>query len=410
MWHAHSLRSKWILKLSDEFLRMSSRLWCSGHDCSHRHPVVPLILVMVGRNPLKPKLKLTVKAKKSQLVKAATTANFKKDPPTQSTLAPALLKSSVNLNTSVIDNIISSFITDEVLVSVAMKKAAENLKRVDFVRLDNMKNSWAKLIRYLEIVLTTPLFTYLEDTVTEAVLKEWLNLRSSEFEVLSWEMRAWLKVSKLWMMLAYKWVLNLSFKILSLQPSDIEQNELNKVLTYAMIIHVMMCLIQTWLDVYHESADSAQEHQKVEMYVRYDWFRAFNILRAYYWDNTSVWFLPGQGCRLVNTVISLCWSQVAELAWGPVTIVTGMVNKSERYDDKIVKNDDEEKNIKVSDKLKARLNMMFEALREEEMNCFVKDTLKCSLLNQTTLSALCKELWKLVTVLFDESVLSTARV
>ena len=54
-----------------------------------------------------------------------------------------------------------------------------------------------------------------------------------------------------------------------------------------------------------------------------------------------------------------------------------MINKLERYDDEIVKNNDKEKNIKVSDKLKIRLNMMFEALREEGMNCFVKDTSKC---------------------------------
>ena len=86
-----------------------------------------------------------------------------------------------------------------------------------------------------------------------------------------------------------------------------------------------------------------------------------------------------------------------------------MINKSERYDDEIVKNDDEEKNIEVSDKLKTRLNVMFKALREERMNCFVKDTSKCSLLNQVTLSALCRELQKSITVLFDESVSSTAR-
>ena len=86
-----------------------------------------------------------------------------------------------------------------------------------------------------------------------------------------------------------------------------------------------------------------------------------------------------------------------------------MINKLERYNDKIVKNDDEEKNIEVSDKLKTRLNVMFKTLREEEMNCFVKDTLKCHLLNQVTLSALCEELWKSITILFDESVLSTAR-
>ena len=90
------------------------------------------------------------------------------------------------------------------------------------------------------------------------------------------------------MMLAYKWVPDLLFKILSLQPSDIKQNELNKVLIYAIIIHVMMCLIQTQLDMYHKSADSAQEHQKVKMYVRDNRFCAFNILQAYYQDNTSV--------------------------------------------------------------------------------------------------------------------------
>ena len=38
-----------------------------------------------------------------------------------------------------------------------------------------------------------------------------------------------------------------------------------------------------------------------------------------------------------------------------MTIVTGMINKSERYDDKIVKNDDEEEDIEVSDELKTRL-------------------------------------------------------
>ena len=68
-----------------------------------------------------------------------------------------------------------------------------------------------------------------------------------------------------------------------------------------------------------------------------------------------------------------------------MTIVTSMINKLERYDNKVVKNNDEEKNIEVSDKLKIRLNTMFEALREEETDCFVKDTLKCSLLNQATL-------------------------
>ena len=92
-----------------------------------------------------------------------------------------------------------------------------------------------------------------------------------------------------------------------------------------------------------------------------------------------------------------------------MTIVTGIVNKLERYNDKIVENNDEEENIEVSDELKTRLNMIFEALREEGTDCFVKDTLKCSLLDQATLSALCKKLQKLITVLFDESVLSTAR-
>ena len=53
---------------------------------------------------------------------------------------PALLKFSVNLNTSVIDNIILSFMTDKVSVSVVTKKTVENLKRVNFVRLNNMKN------------------------------------------------------------------------------------------------------------------------------------------------------------------------------------------------------------------------------------------------------------------------------
>ena len=145
------------------------------------------------------------------------------------------------------------------------------------------------------------------------------------------------------------------------------------------------------------------------MYVRDDWFHIFNVLWAYYQNNTSVQFLSGQGCRSANIMISLCQSQITELVWGPVTIVTGMINKSERYDDEIVKNDDEEKNIEVSDKLKTRLNVMFKALREERMNCFVKDTSKCSLLNQVTLSALCRELQKSITVLFDESVSSTAR-
>ena len=145
------------------------------------------------------------------------------------------------------------------------------------------------------------------------------------------------------------------------------------------------------------------------MYVRDDWFHIFNVLWAYYQNNTSVQFLSGQGCRSANIMISLCQSQITELVWGPVTIVTGMINKSERYDDEIVKNNDEEKNIKVSDKLETRLNTMFEALREEETDCFVKDTSKHSLLNQVTLSALCRELWKSTTVLFDESVSSTVR-
>ena len=52
---------------------------------------------------------------------------------------------------------------------------------------------------------------------------------------------------------------------------------------------------------------------------------------------------------------------------------------------------------------------MFEALREEGIDCFVKDTLKCPLLNQMTLLALCRELQKSITVLFNESVSSTAR-
>ena len=95
---------------------------------------------MTGGNPLKLKLKLAVKAKKSQPVKAATTANLKKDLTTQSTLAPASLKFSVNLNISMIDNIISRFMTDKVSALVATKKTAENLKRVNFVRLDNIKN------------------------------------------------------------------------------------------------------------------------------------------------------------------------------------------------------------------------------------------------------------------------------
>ena len=278
----HDLRSEWILKLSDEFLRMSSRLWCSGHDCSHRHSVVSLIIVMMSRNPLKLKLKLTAKAKKSQPVKAVTTTNLKKNITTQSTLALTSLKSLVDSNVSIINNIISSFMTDKVSVPVVIKKTAENLKRVNFVRLNNIKNSWAKLTEYLEMMLTTLLFTYLEDAVTEAVLKEWLNLRSSEFEVLSWETRAQLKVSKLWIMLAYKWVPDLLFKVLSLQPSDIEQDQLNEVLTYVIIICTMMCLIQAQLDVYHEFTDSAWEHQKIEMYVRDNWFRAFNVLQAYY--------------------------------------------------------------------------------------------------------------------------------
>ena len=299
--------------------------------------------------------------------------------------------------------------TDKVLVSVVIKKVVKNLKRMDFVGLDNIKNLWANLARYLEMMLTTLLFAYLEDAATEVVLKEWLNSRSSGFEVLSWETRAQLEVSKLWMMLAYKWVPDLLFKILSLQPSDIKQDELNKVLTYAMIIHVMMCLIHAWLDMYHESADSAQEHQKVEMYVGDNWFHAFNVLWAYYQDNTSAWFFPGRGCRSANIVIPLYWSQVTGLVWGPVTIVTGMVNKSGGYDYEIVKNDDKEKDIEVSDELEIRLNVMFEVLGEEEMDCFVKDTLKRPLLNQVTLSALCKKLQKSITVLFDESVSSTAR-
>ena len=261
---------------------MSSRLWCSDHDCSHRHPVVSLIVVITGRNLLKLKLKSVIKAKKSQPVKAVTTANLKKNLITQLTLTPALSKFSVNLNISMIDKIILNFMINKVSVSVVIKKIIKNLKRVNFVGLNNIKNLWAKLIRYLEIVLTTLLFIYLEDAVTEVILKEWLNLRSSEFEVLSQKMRAWLKVSKLWMMLTYKWVPDLSSKILSLQSSEVKQNELNEVLTYATIIHMMMCLIQIWSDVYHKSADSAQEHQKVKMYMRDDWFRAFNILQAYY--------------------------------------------------------------------------------------------------------------------------------
>ena len=211
------------------------------------------------------------------------------------------------------------------------------------------------------------------------------------------------------MMLAYKWVPDLPSKILPLQSSDIEQNKLNKVLTYAIIIHVIMCLIQAQSDVYHKSADSAWEYQKVEMYMRDDWFRAFNVLRAYYENNTSAQFLSGWGCRSANIMISLHWSQVAELAWEPVTIFTGIINKLERYDDEIVKNDDKEKDIKVSDKLKIRLNMMFETLREEGMNCFIKHTSKHSLLNQMTLLALCRELQKSITVLFNESVFSTVR-
>ena len=86
-----------------------------------------------------------------------------------------------------------------------------------------------------------------------------------------------------------------------------------------------------------------------------------------------------------------------------------MVNKSEEYDDEIMKNNDKEENIEVSDKLETRLNAMFEALKEEGTDCFVKDTLKHSLLNQVTLFTLCEKLWKSTTVLFDESVLSTAR-
>ena len=364
---------------------------------------------MTGGNPLKLKLKPAVKAKKSQPAKAVTTTNLKKDLTTQSTVAPALLKSSVDLNISMIDNIVSSFMTDEVSASVVIKKVVKNLKRVNFVRLNNMKNLWAKLTEYLEMVLTISLFAYLENATTEVVLKEWLNLRSSEFEVLGWEMRAQLEVSKLWMMLAYKWVPDLSSKILSLQSSDVEQNELNEVLAYAIIICVMMCLIQAWSDMYQKSADSAQEHQKVEMYVRDNWFRAFNVLWAYYQNNTSAQFLSDWGCRSVNAVIPLCQSQVAGLAQGPVTIVTGMINKSEKYDNKIVKDDDKEEDIEVSDELKIRLNTMFEALGEKGTDCFVKDTSKHSLLNQVTLSTLCEKLWKLTTVLFDELVLSTVR-
>ena len=156
---------------------------------------------------------------------------------------PASLKFSVDLNISMIDNIILSFMTDKVSALVVTKKTVKNLKEVNFVRLNNMKNLWAKLIRYLEMVLTISLFTYFENVITEAVLKEWLNSKLSEFEVLSQEMRAWLKVSKLWMMLTYKWVPDLLFKILSLQSSDVEQDKLNKVLTYAIIICVIMCLI-----------------------------------------------------------------------------------------------------------------------------------------------------------------------
>ena len=92
-----------------------------------------------------------------------------------------------------------------------------------------------------------------------------------------------------------------------------------------------------------------------------------------------------------------------------MTIVTGIINKSEKYDDEIVKDDNKEKNIEVSDELEIRLNMMFKALREKGTDCFVKDTSKCSLLNQMTLSALCEKLQKLITVLFDKSVSSTAR-
>ena len=96
---------------------------------------------MAGGNPLKSKSKLVAKAKKSQPVKAATTAKLKKNLTIQSTLASASSKSSVDLNTSVIDNIISSFMTNKVSAPVVTKKAAENLKEVDFVRLNNMKNS-----------------------------------------------------------------------------------------------------------------------------------------------------------------------------------------------------------------------------------------------------------------------------
>ena len=95
---------------------------------------------MMSRNLSKLKLKLVVKAKKSQPVKTVTTTNLKKDLTTQSTLAPAPLKFSVDLNISMIDNIISSFMTDEVSAPVAMKKVVENLKGVNFVELNNMKN------------------------------------------------------------------------------------------------------------------------------------------------------------------------------------------------------------------------------------------------------------------------------
>ena len=95
---------------------------------------------MMSRNPLKLKSKPVVKAKKSQPVKAATTTNLKKNLTTQLTLVLTLSKFSVDLNISIINNIISSFMTDEVLVSVVIKKTVKNLKRVNFVRLNNIKN------------------------------------------------------------------------------------------------------------------------------------------------------------------------------------------------------------------------------------------------------------------------------
>ena len=90
---------------------------------------------------MKPKSKPAVKAKKSQPAKAVTTTNLKKDPTTQSTLTLASSKFSVDLNISIISNIISSFMTDKVSVSVVTKKTVKNLKRVNFVRLNNIKNS-----------------------------------------------------------------------------------------------------------------------------------------------------------------------------------------------------------------------------------------------------------------------------